>query len=102
MDKVVETIKASQVTHSRALEIAGEISAQEDVYSVKHKSKSQEKGNPRKSSTRTPSSNSRSKECLFFGSKHVLEKKLYPAIGQKCNNCGKVGHFAVKCHSSKV
>lgn len=31
----------------------------------------------------------------------MLERKLYPAVGQKCKNCGKVGHFAVKCRSGK-
>ncbi|CAH3041409.1 unnamed protein product [Porites lobata] len=67
LDKAIKTIKASQVTHSRASEIAGEISSQEDVSAVKHKSRAQEKGKPRKSSTRNPSSNSKSKECLFCG-----------------------------------
>ena len=54
LDKATEMIKASQVTHSRASEIAGEISSQEDVSAVKHKSRAQEKGKPRKSSTRNP------------------------------------------------
>ena len=31
----------------------------------------------------------------------MLERKLCPAVGQKCKNCGKVGHFAVKCRSGK-
>ena len=60
LDKAVEVIKASQVTHSRALEIPGEASAQEDVNAVKHKPKPQrksEKGKLPKSSTRNPSSN---------------------------------------------
>lgn len=74
LDKAIETIKASQVTHSRASEIAGEISSQEDVSAVKHKSRAREKGKPRKSSTLNPSSNSKSKECLFCGGKHVLER----------------------------
>ena len=43
LDKAIEMIKASQVTHSRASEIAGEASAQEDINAVKHKPKPQRK-----------------------------------------------------------
>ncbi|XP_022807246.1 uncharacterized protein LOC111344293 [Stylophora pistillata] len=105
LDKAVEIIKASQVTHSRASEIPGEASAQEDVNAVKHKPKPQrksEKGKLPKSSTRNPSSNSKIKEYLFCGGKHALDRKLCPASGQTCKKCGKVGHFSVKCRSKSV
>ena len=99
-------IKASQVTHSRTSEIAGEASVQEDVNAVKHKPKPQrksEKGKLPKSSTRNRSSNSKLKEFLFCGGNHALDRKLCPASGQTCKKCGKVGHFAVKrrCRSVK-
>ena len=105
LDKAVEMIKASQVTHSQASEIAGEASVQEDVNAVKHKPKPQKESEKRKlpkSSTRNPSSNSKLKECLFCGGKHALDRKLCPASGQTCKKCGKVGHFAVKCRSKSV
>ncbi|PFX22030.1 Retrovirus-related Pol polyprotein [Stylophora pistillata] len=100
LDKAVKMIKASQVTHSRASESAGEASAQEDVNAVKHKPQPQrksEKGKLPKSSTRNPSSNSKIKECRFCGGKHALDRKLCPASGQTWIKCGKVGHFSVKC-----
>ena len=87
LDKAVEMIKASQVTHSRASEIAGEASVQEDINAVKHKPRPQrksEKGKLPKSCTRNPSSNSKLKECLFCSGKHALDRKLCPASGQKC------------------
>ena len=103
LDKAVEMIKASQVTNSQASEIAGEASVQDDVNAVKHKPRPQrksEKGKLPKSFTRNPSSYSKLKECLFWGGKHALDRKLCPASGQKCKKCGKVGHFAVKCRSN--
>ena len=60
LGKTVEMIKASQFTHSRASEIAGEASVQEDVNAVKHKPRPQRKSENKKlpkSSTRNPSSN---------------------------------------------
>ena len=61
LDKAIEMIKASQVTHSRASEIAGEASVQEDVNAVKRKPKPQRKSEKNKfpkRSTRNCSSNS--------------------------------------------
>ena len=52
LDKAVEMIKASQVTHSRASEIAGEASVQEDINAVKHKPIVGPRGNRRKGSSR--------------------------------------------------
>ena len=75
LDKAVEIIKAGQVTHLRASEIAGEASVQEDVNAVKHKPRPQRKSGKRKlpkSSTRNPSSNSKLKECLFCGGKTCI------------------------------
>ena len=40
LDKAIETIKASQVTHSRATEISEEFSANEDINAVGQRSKS--------------------------------------------------------------
>ena len=105
LDKAIEVIKGSQVTHSRASEIAGEASIQEDVNAVKHNPKPQRKsenGKLPKSSTRNCSSNSKLKECLFCGGNHALDRKLCSASGQTCKKCGKVGHFAVKCRSKSV
>ena len=61
LDKAIEMIKASQVTHSRASEIAGEASVQKDVNAVRRKPKPQRKSEKRKfpkRSTRNCSSNS--------------------------------------------
>ena len=97
LDKAIETIKASQVTHSRATEIAEEFSANEDINAVERKSKSKRgKRSHHKPPTKEPP---KIKECLFCGGTHALERKLCPASGQKCKKCGKEGHFAVKCRS---
>ena len=40
LDKVIETIEASQATHSRATEISEEFSANEDINAVGQRSKS--------------------------------------------------------------
>ena len=96
LDKAIDTIKASKVTHSRATEISEEFSAN-DINAVVLKSKSKRgKRSHRKPPTKdTP----RIKECLFCGGTHALEKRLCPASGQKCKKCRKEGHFAVKCRS---
>ena len=102
LDKAIETIKASQVTHDRATEISEESSGHEDINRVSHKppfkNKRLETPTPK-----FPSPNKgppKLKECLFCGGKHALERKLCPASGQKCKKCGKQGHFAVKCHGN--
>ena len=46
-DKAIEMSKSSQVTHSRASEIVGELFTQKDVNAVKQNSKAQGKGKPR-------------------------------------------------------
>ena len=100
LDKAIETIKASQVTHSRATEISGEI--HEDINALKHSSKSQGKGKRGKTPTRNLPPNKghpKPKECLFCGGNHPLERRLCAASGQKCKKCGKEGRFAVKCRS---
>ena len=95
LDRAIETIKASQVTHSRATEISEEFSANEDINAVGRKSKSKRgKKSHHKPPTKDPPN---IKECLFFGGTHALERKLCPASGQKCKKCGREGHFAVKC-----
>ena len=43
MDKVIETIKASQVIHSRPTDISEEFAASEEINAVKHKLKCQVK-----------------------------------------------------------
>ena len=97
LDKAIETIKASQVMHSRATEISEEFSANEDINAVGQRSKSKRgKKSHRKPPTKDPP---KIKECLFCGGTHALERKLCPASGQKCKKCGKEGHFAVKCRS---
>ena len=97
LNKAIETIKASQVTHSRATEISEEFSANEDINAVGQSSKPKRgKGSRRKPPSKAPS---KIKECLFCGGTHALERKLCPASGQKCKKCGKEGHFAVKCRS---
>ena len=97
LDKAIETIKASQVTHSRATEISEEFSANEDINAVRQKWKPKRgKGSDRKPPSKVPP---KLKECLFCGGTHALERKLCPASGQKCKKCGKEGHFAVKCRS---
>ena len=87
LDKAIETIKASQVTHERATEISEESSGHEDINRVSHK---------------LPKQGTSQAERVFFfcGGKHALERKLCPASSQKCKKCGKQGHFAVKCHGN--
>ena len=102
LDKAIETIKASQVTHERATEISEESSGHEDINRVSHKPpfKNKRRKTP---PPKLPSPNKgppKLKECLFCGGKHALERKLCPASGQKCKKCGKQGHFAVKCHGN--
>ena len=97
LDKAIETIKASQVTHSRVTEISEEFSAKEDINAVGQRSKPKRGKVPRR---KPPSKDPpKIKECLFCGGTHALERKLCPASGQKCKKCGKEGHFAVKCRS---
>ena len=97
LGKAIETIKASQVTHSRAKEISKEFSANEVINVVGRKSKSKSgKRSHRKPLTKDPP---KIKECLFCGGTYALERKLCPISGQKCKKCGKEGHFAVKCLS---
>ena len=93
LDKAIETIKASQVTHSRATEISEEFSANEDINAVRQKWKpKRRKGSDRKPPSKVPP---KLEECVFCGGTHALERKLCPASGQKCKKCGKEGHFAV-------
>ena len=55
LDKAIETIKASQVTHSRATEISEEFSANEDINAVGQRSKSKrEERSHRKPPTKDP------------------------------------------------
>ena len=39
--------------------------------------------------------------CLYCGISHQMSKKLCPAVGKRCNKCGKLDHFASRCDSLK-
>ena len=39
--------------------------------------------------------------CKFCGTNHPYDRSKCPASGQTCLNCGKQGHFAVKCRGDK-
>lgn len=94
VDKAIATIKKSQVTQRASeREISEESSANEDINAVRQKRK------PKRGKRPDCKRPSKLKECLFFGGTHVLERKLCPASGQKCERCGKEGHFAVKCRN---
>ena len=90
LDNAIKTIKANQVTHSRATEISEEFSANKDINALRQKWKPKRgKRSDRKPPSKVPP---KLKECLFCSGTHALERKLCPASGQKCKKCGKEGN----------
>lgn len=110
LNKAIEILKASEVTHYRATEISEESSVQESINTLKPARNRQSKlssprGKPKPAFARPTSSkhypvkknNGNEQECKFCGRNHPMERNKCPAFGQSCNNCGKKGHFAAKC-----
>ena len=57
----------------------------------------------RKSKTSTKrSSTSKTSDCLFCTTQHVLKKEECPAYGRQCSNCLQFNHYASKCTNSQV
>ena len=118
LDRAIEILKASEVTHYRATEISEESSAHENINSTRRrqpkskpvssahgvKSKPVSSARPASSNPSQPSKKSigDDQECKFCGRNHPMDRNKCPAFGQKCNNCGKKGHFAAKCRSQRI
>lgn len=82
LDKAIETIKASQVTHSRASEMSEKFAASEEINAVKHKLKCPLKGKRQKSPSR---------KSLSPNKSPTKSKKVFVLWWYTCNEI--VPHF---------
>ena len=102
LDKCIEILKSSELTHFQAKEIANE---ELQANFVKRSwSKQPEKSKDanlgkQKRETKTPKE---IKDCKFCGRRHLPKKENCPAWKQRCRKCRKIGHFEKVCRSSEV
>jgi hypothetical protein len=115
LDKCIDILKYSELTHFQAEEISSEDAQTNFVKRVRprkiEKSNSEAATSSIKSKIKSKSDTSyqkefvtpqTSKDCTFCGRRHVNKKENCPAWGKRCRSCKKVGHFEKMCRSSKV
>ena len=93
--KVLDTCRASELSHAQMREVDGGVSlptatGTETVNAV-HKARG------KKDKSRNRQKSSRSGECKYCGPRHEFKKEVCPAFGKKFHKCGKSAHFAKKC-----
>ena len=100
LDKCIEILKSSELTHFQAKEIANEANFVKRSWSKQpEKSKKDANLGKQKRETKTPKE---IKDCKFCGRRHLPKKENCPAWKQRCRKCRKIGHFEKVCRSSEV
>ena len=116
LDKCMEILKSSELTHYQAKEISIDESQTNYVRRDRQKPneglKNKESGNIKHAKMKSKNDNKRQKEfsptseelkdCQFCGRCHQNKKEMCPAWGKRCRVCKQVGHFWKMCRSSKV
>ena len=116
LDKCIEILKSSELTHYQAKEMSVDESQTNYVGRDRQKPneglKNKGSGNIKHAKMKPKNDNKRQKEfsptseelkdCQFCGRCHQKKKEMCPASGKRCRVCKKVGHFWKMCRSSKA
>ena len=117
LDKCMEILKSSKLTHYQAKEVSIDESQTNYVRRDRQKSnegliKNKESGNIKHAKMKSKNDNKRQKEfsptseelkdCQFCGRRYQNKKEMCPAWIKRCRVCKQVGHFWKMCRSSKV
>ena len=108
LDKCIEILKSSKLTHFQAKEIANEESQAHFVKRswskrpVKWKNDASGGLDKSKSKRKTSAEVKEVRDCKFCGCRHSPKKENCPAWKQRCRKSGKTGHFEKVCRSYKV